>query len=485
MTAATYLQPPEPRRSTAGALRRPLFLLILTLVCTWCAVAQTTQQVTFPCYATATTTLNVRQSPWVSAMRVGQLRTGDRVVVTGMADKKWGRIQYGNTTAYIHMDYVRLSPIPAQPSSNTTKSSSNWFSGSSLIGLIFKIALSLFLIYVAIVILYVVVQILCKVGIGVIVLFIKVAEIVNIPFLLLNMLQRFLAKPWRIFIKYNRFSDSTNRTLRIVTTFLKIPFYLLLTPLRLLLACYFNLLIHCSYELINYLLEVVTPQKDGEGYSGWWEWTYMLPVRILKYLCWHGSLTLIESVIWTAIDTVLPALTLYHGTDVYAAENILSSPDRSDRSGNKVSLWIVGGGNYAGNGIYFAPVRSTSFHYADGVLILCRVTLGRTLDLGLAPRHVYNACGHPNATVATAWGLGHGFVTGEWWRSDQGWWEYCMYDWKNRYNYSWRIRPIFVMPEDGVWMKRIPGGMHHWLFREIVIKDLWKSITEFGDSWEW
>ncbi len=26
-----------------------------------------------------------------------------------------------------------------------------------------------------------------------------------------------------------------------------------------------------------------------------------------------------------------------------------------------------------------------------------------------------------------------------------GWWEYCMYDWQNRYNYSWRIRTLYVL----------------------------------------
>lgn len=44
----------------------------------------------------------------------------------------------------------------------------------------------------------------------------------------------------------------------------------------------------------------------------------------------------------------------------------------------------------------------------------------------------------PNAHGVTKWGLDYGYVTGEWWRGDPRarWWEYCMYDWKNRYNYS-------------------------------------------------
>lgn len=100
------------------------------------------------------------------------------------------------------------------------------------------------------------------------------------------------------------------------------------------------------------------------------------------------------------------------------------------------------------------------------------MTLGRVLDLGLAPYHVYAACGNPNALVATKWGLDNGYTTGEWWRGDRGWWEYCMYDWQNKYNESWRIRPLFVLNIDDGRIQRIPGGMHHWLFRLSVLRIL-------------
>ena len=47
-----------------------------------------------------------------------------------------------------------------------------------------------------------------------------------------------------------------------------------------------------------------------------------------------------------------------------------------------------------------------------------------------------------------------------------------MYDWKNRYNHSWRIRPLYVLSIDDEMLQRIPGGMHHWLFRKMVINDI-------------
>jgi uncharacterized protein YraI len=70
-------------------MRHWLYILILML-CGWCVTAQSAQQVSFPCYATATTTLNVRQGPRQSAKRIGKLSPGDRVIVERMANDKWG-----------------------------------------------------------------------------------------------------------------------------------------------------------------------------------------------------------------------------------------------------------------------------------------------------------------------------------------------------------------------------------------------------------
>lgn len=461
-------------------MRHWLFVLIWTLY-GWCAAAQSYQDVSFPCYATATTTLNVRQNPRASATRIGRLNTGDRVVVVGMANDKWGQIKYSpdSLIGYIHMGYVELSAIPAtQTTTTSSKKSDPWYSPGNIVAGLINIVLYIVLLYFGLIFLA---KVLLVCGVLIAQLLSLAVTLINIPFRILNWMQRFLAKPWRIFIKYNYFGDSVNRILRIALRILQLPIYIALFPLRFVLACYYNLALHCVYEWINYILEVVMPKRYEEGYDDWWKWTYMLPQRILKYLCWHGILTIIESIIWTIIDSFLPALTLYHGTDIGAAQNILSSPDRTYLYGRGVSHWVVGGGNYAGNGIYFAPIYSTANHYSEGVVILCRVTLGRTLDLGLAPKRVYYACGHPNATIATQWGLNNGYVTGEWWRSDAGWWEYCMYDWQNRYNYSWRIRPIYVMPPDGFLLQRIPGGMYHWLFRRIVLEDMWQSIRELPE----
>ncbi len=299
-------------------------------------------------------------------------------------------------------------------------------------------------------------------------------------FYISNWLQRFIHKPWYILTKFNRCSDGTNKTLRIIAWIAKTPLYFICAPLRFFNAIFYNIFIHCLFELYNYSTEVLWPTEEKEGgYSP--RAPHLFLWRIIKYPIWHGTLTVIESLAWVALDTVFPALTLYHGTDDQVVANIVSSPNRHGSDYYNVGIWRVGGGNFAGNGIYFAPVLRTAEHYSRGAVIVSRVTLGRILDLGIAPGYVYRECGNPNALNATRWGLNHGYVTGEWWRSDARWWEFCMYDWQNRYNYSWRIRPLYVIDSSDRGIVRIGGGMQHWLFNKMVIADLFTSLLHpFG-----
>lgn len=298
-------------------------------------------------------------------------------------------------------------------------------------------------------------------------------------FSFLNGLQRHLSKPWRALYKKHHGSDGINKFMRGFWTIIKIPLYVVLTPLRFVNAVFYNIVVHSSFEFFNYLSEIFDPTSKKEGGSNFVTWTLLMPLRIIKY-GWHYLLSLVECIIWTIIDTIIPALTLYHGTSHEASESICQSPGRIGAKDWYSGVWNVGGGNFAGNGIYFAPVRRTSEHYArcntNKSLIICRVSLGKVIDLGMAPKYVYNQCGSSNALEATNWGLKNGYTTGEWWRSDEGWWEYCMYDWQNRYNSSWRIRPLYVEDLNNNLILRIPGGMAHWLFRKMVIKDLKESI---------
>ncbi len=443
-----------------------LILLIAFILYPICLLA-----VDPPCKGRTTTSLNARTGPGTNYRRITTLEKGTEITILRRTDNGWLKISVSNylQPLYVSAKYVELSPGSQEQNSRHT-SWSIW----SVVWFIIKWTVT---ICVWLFVLYWVGKILLYGSVIFVVVFTVFVKVVSFPFFITNALQRYLAKPWFVFYKRYQHSDSTNETLRKVFSWIKIPLWVTLTPVRFANAVFFNIVTHCFFELWNYILEVIIPTDDEEGADGLWTWIYMLPVRIIKYPLWHGSLTILESLIWTVADTILPALTVFHGTSADAADNIVASPGRIRWRGKyNVGMFMVGGGNWAGNGIYFAPARSTATHYSSGSMIVCRVTFGKTLDLGLAPWRVYNACGHPNALIATDWGLKNGYVTGEWWRGDEGWWEYCMYDWQNRYNISWRIRPLYVIDMESGNIQRIPGGMGHWLFRRQVIKDIMNSI---------
>ena len=432
---------------------------------------------TYPAICITTANLNVRTTSSTSGKILETLPSGTKVQVQRLTYDGWAEIDYYGRKAYCSAKYLMHWEAASPPSgSSSDEGHSQGFLSSigdwNLGGSIFSIA-----------IICIVIAILRKVLIAILglvsIAFFRLYHLISFPFYCLNWLQRRLAKPWMQSYKRNTRSDPHNARLRENLEMWKIPLWVVLTPLRFANAFYYNLVVHCSFELFNYTVEVIAPEGRYEGSSNFLFWFILLPWRVVKYIVWHGSLTFAESAVWTAVDTFVPALTVYHGTTCAAAEGICQGPGRVGTKNWLSAVWNVGGGNYAGNGIYFAPVRSTAYHYASGSLIVCRVTFGRTLDLGLAPQRIYNLCGKPNALGVTDWGLKNGYVTGEWWRGDAraGWWEYCMYDWQNRYNDSWRIRPLYVIDLEGQCIQRIPGGMYHWLFNSLAFNDLLAYIN--------
>ena len=429
----------------------------------------------YPAICITNANLNVRESGSTYGKILETLPLGTKVRVYRITNNGWAEIDYNGARAYCSNNYLTYWEAVEQPP--VSHSNSNSYGFLPRIGNISILSWLFYLVGICIAL-----AILRKVLITILglvsIFFYKFYHFISFPFYCLNWLQRRLAKPWMQAYKRNNRSDFRNAELRRQLDLWKIPFYLLLTPLRLFNAVYYNIVVHCSFEMFNYVVEVISPEGDREGKENYFLWLIMIPWRIIKYPLWHGFLTFVESCIWTAIDTLVPALTAYHGTTCAAAEGICQGPGRVESKNWLSAVWNVGGGNYAGNGIYFAPIRSTAYHYASGSLIVCRVSFGRTLDLGLAPRRIYDLCGKPNALGVTDWGLKNNYVTGEWWRGDTraGWWEYCMYDWQNRYNDSWRIRPLYVINLSGKCIQRIPGGMYHWLFNSLVFNDLISHI---------
>ena len=427
------------------------------------------QDQNFPAYCTTVVDLNMRTSPTPKSHIATVAKEGTELKVLSLAgNDAWAKVLYGSDTLYCsykHLNYDRPcnADAVAKPKKKIVSKDGSLINKALYWGwFVIKIFIFLFLLKWLLIVASRIISFFAY----------KLYWVCCIPFYFLNWLQRYASKPWRWIFKNNRGNDFRNRKLRQQLEYVKIPLYVALMPLRFINAVYYNLFVHCSFEFMNYALEVLSPENPKEGADDTMEWLMWLPWRIVKYPVWHGLLTVTECVVWTVIDTFIPALTLFHGTDIKASTSITQSRGRVGANSWRIGGWNVGGGNYAGNGIYFAPDRSTALHYSAGSLIVCRVTLGRVLDLGLAPKRIFDQCGHPDALGATKWGLKHDYVTGEWWRGDCGWWEYCMYDWQNRYNQSWRIRPLYVLSIDDKLIQRIPGGTHHWLFRKMVINDL-------------
>lgn len=503
-----------------GAIK---IVLVLLLLC----IAGTMQAQ--PAYYTVTASeLNVRSGPGTQYSKVIQLHKGETIIVQRMYDADWAEITVASKKCYVSRKYLSYKGlVPQQQTQETKKRTFGggfWDSTYEIVKII---------IFICVLVVFfggvigkewsgyaMLLLIACGIGaliggmafhnsragavIGMFAGILFLARglladrgtsgfggftyalwyIISLPFYILDLLQFWLAKPWRPLMKWNVFSDKIKPAMRVILSILQIPFYFALFPLRFVNAVYYNIVIHNIYELSNYILEVAIPSDYKEGREGVWKWILYLPYRIIKYLLWHGILTLIESIIWTVIDTFIPAVTLYHGTEESCADNMLCDPKRNQRrkstTGWLSGIWNVGGGNYAGDGIYFGIFRKTLRNYQRGSAIVARVSTGKAIDVILMPDYVYNQAGYPNAKAVSNWGLNNGFVSGEWWRSDRNtkWWEICLYDRQNRYNDSWRIRPIYAIRSDDGIMQRIPGGTAHWLFRDMVMRDLWNSIKQ-------
>ena len=312
--------------------------------------------------------------------------------------------------------------------------------------------------------------------------------IISFPVYFLNKLQFVLVEPWRFMVRYNWGSDGYRAVMRIIFLFLKIILYILTTPLRLLNAILYNIVIRLAAELYDLFIEVFEPSDPKEGHDNSLRWVLMLPWRIIKYMIVHGGITFIDSVIWTIIDIFLPAITLYHGTDLTAAQAITCSPNRNShlkaKSTKTHGMFTASSSSWGGIGVYFASRRSVARKYAfdcyrlsdnNPVMIVCRVTPGNIINYALAPDYVYRNAGEiGNPAVINKYAERHGYTTGQWWNPVGNYWEYCMFDWQNKYNYPWRIRPIYIFNFRTGTIQHIKGGTRHWLFEKDTLNTLFK-----------
>ena len=506
-----------------GALKTILMLLFLCIAGT--AHGQ-------PAYYTVTASeLNVRLGPGTNYYKITQLHKGETVVVQRMYDANWAVIKVGTTPGYISRKYITYKgPVPAkQPTTTQTKTQNNKKAVSSTsVGDFFygiwRVIKTIFIIFIVLIILAFkdeimqhIIYVILFVAIGalitgilfkngsigavigfIIAIIVSLRQLIDLdaeqlgsgvwfilhslyigismPFYLLNQLQYILSEPWRYLFKYDTLPDARKEVIRPLLDGLKIVLYVVITPLRLLNAIYYNILVHGIAELYDLFLEVLAPNSYKEGADDIWIWLYMFPWRLLRYPVFHGMITLLECVIWTIIDIFVPAITLYHGTDLTAGESIAGSNKRNKRLDWKSGTFTASQSSWGGIGVYFASRRRVAERYAycghrlsdnNPIIIVCRVSLGRVLNYALAPTYVYHETGqHGKHSVLNSYGQKNNYTTGEWWNPNGYYWEYCLFDWQNLYNEPWRIRPIYLFNCRTSIVQHIKGGMAHWLFSD-------------------
>lgn len=286
----------------------------------------------------------------------------------------------------------------------------------------------------------------------------------------LNQLQFYLQKPWRFLLHDpgDTLMWMHKHYFWVVPT---IAMYVLSTPLRYINALYFNLVDRTIHALFDSLGELFHPtDHDMDITYGWdytWRWIVGFPLRLIYYAV-RLMLAVFEGIVCTLFDTIVPTLTLYHGTTPYAAQRI-----------TEANNWQVGGGAYAGYGIYFGAQMRTARNYADGVVVVSRVTLGwiENLNLHYYMRTLPATCGNKGHAL-TQWAQDNHFTTIEWWREDRRWWEYCMVDHSYDYDNPWRIRPMYVITDDGSSKHyRIDGCVRLW-FIPWLLKMIGKMLDE-------
>ena len=503
-------------------------LLLLCFVMTVAVKAES-----YPAFCRVTTTLNVRSGPGTEYAKIGRLYKDDFIVVNEVStrsSREWGTIEFNGCTGYVAMQYVDYgSPVVEETTDEEISSSRKSNMWSSVEGFFDRVGVVLKWIFIIACVLLVLAfkdeliqaaaiigmfmlggsllfwilfdngslgatigfilgvficlrLFLMSIGSNFFFLFLLLYSLLTIPSWICNRLQFILMNPWKYIFKYISMGDSIRSVLRPCLYVVQILLYIVTTPLRLLNAIYYNIFIYGITEVFDLVCEVFLPTNDDEGRGNVWKWILWFPIRIVRYPVFHGTLVVIEGVIWTVVDVFIPTITMYHGTNLEAANAIVGC---SSRNTNLWNNWLAGtfkasdsANGWAGLGVYFAPSRRVACSYSNRakgvVFIACRVSLGKIINYALAPTYVENNTGGGGRhSVLNNYADENGYDTAEWWNGE--YWEYCMFDWQYKYNNPWRIRPIYVFNISTGLAQHIEGGFRHWLFSKMVIKDLMNS----------
>lgn len=304
--------------------------------------------------------------------------------------------------------------------------------------------------------------------IGIIVVLIAVYMLRNViwliryPFLLLNWIQWILYNPIRDYWRHPKLGTANLSFNLLFLTLLSpvwwLAMHIILTPVRIVNAIYFNIILYWSVSFCDSIAELLQPKREKYRRLSlnkyWWKWITGFPGRLLNVISRNG-LSLLEGILMTGVDTVLPTYTMYHGTSFKGIATNIATYGR----------WYVGGGDYAGSGIYFGFYKKTAAHYATGddhAIIVARVTLFPCRNSATLPYHLRKKIGNDGTGITH--GIGFPWKAIEHWRdhSYAQWFEYCLLqpEKAGQYVRTWRARPICVLKKH--LPSRIWGGLSLW-----------------------
>ncbi len=284
----------------------------------------------------------------------------------------------------------------------------------------------------------------------------------EILFFWLNRILWFLINPMRFLWKNpNRKSP---RGLFMLTTLSGISLawfvliYIVTTPIRIILALYYDVLLFLTVSVTDNIEEFISPKigamKYKKGLSYGFFYILTLPWRFVRFL-FKSVFYLLDSFLMFGVSVVFPTLTMLHGTGFREAGTKIT------QSGD----WKVGGGNYAGTGIYFGIDGRTAKHYAPSgsnhSIIIARVTLTFCKTIATLPKEEREmiGLGQPGEELANRV---KGFYRSvEHWR-ELGWWEYCLLQPGKMDSFinSWRLRPVALINDAKI--VRTYGGFSHY-----------------------
>jgi hypothetical protein len=284
---------------------------------------------------------------------------------------------------------------------------------------------------------------------------------VRYPFFFLNWLQWLLYSPFR-----DSWIDPIQKTtfygfsILLYSGLAQLYWFIMhiaITPIRIINAVYFNIILYWSVIFCDSIAELFHPRlkpKNTKHHSYLFRWVIYFPNRLLNVFKRNG-LALLEGVLMTGVDIVLPTYTMFHGTSFKGIATNIAQAGR----------WYVGSGDYAGSGIYFGLYQKTADHYAKGAdhaLIVARVTLFPCRNSATLPHRIRSKIGNDGSGISSS--LPFPWKSIEHWRNHSyaKWFEYCLVQpgMAGKYVRTWRARPIFVLKHH--FPKRIWGGLSLW-----------------------